>query len=42
MNTVGFNCLKTAETLRGDSLLLITKSPRDFGTHLVDLGGMES
>ena len=41
LNAVRFNCFKTARPQRGDNLLLISKSPSVFGTHLVDLGGMK-
>ena len=32
---IGFNCLKAAESLQGDSLLSATKSPGIPGTHLI-------
>ena len=32
---IGFNCLKAAESLQGDSLLLTAKSPGIPGTHLI-------
>ena len=35
---IGFNCLKSAESLQEDSLLLTTKSPGNLGTHLIHLG----
>ena len=35
---MGFNCLKTTEPLRGDSLFSTTHSPGVPGTHLIDLG----
>ena len=38
---VGFNCLKAAEPLRGDSLLFTSKSPGGPGTHLIDIGRMK-
>ena len=34
---MGFNCLKAAESLRGDSSLL-PKLPGGPGTHLIDIG----
>ena len=34
---IGFNCLKAAEPLGGDSLLFTTKFPGFSGTHLIDL-----
>ena len=37
---MGFNCFKTTEPLRGENLLLTTKSPGVCGTHLSDLGRM--
>ena len=37
----GFNSLKAAEPLRGDSLLSITKSPGIPCTQLIDLGSMK-
>ena len=33
----GFNCLKATKSLRGDSLLVTTKSPQPPGTHLINL-----
>ena len=36
----GFNCLKAAESLRGDSLLYIIQFPGVPGTLLIDLGRM--
>ena len=38
---IGFNCLKTTETLRGDSLLFTAKFPENPGTHLINLGRMK-
>ena len=38
---MGFNCLKAAEPLLGESLPFTTKSPGVPGTHLVDLGRMK-
>ena len=38
---MGFNCLKAADTLLGDSLLFNTKSPETFGTNIFDLGRMK-
>ena len=35
-----FSCLKATKSLRGDSLLIIFKYPRDPGTHLMELGRM--
>ena len=32
---MGFNCLKAAEPLRGDSLLFTHESPKKPGTHLI-------
>ena len=32
-----FDCFKAAEPQQGDSLLFITKSPRDPVAHLIDL-----
>ena len=37
---MGFNCLKTSEPLRGDSLLFTTRSLEIAGTHL--MGSLES
>ena len=36
-----FNCLKTTESQRGDSLLFSTQSPEVPGTHLIDLRRMK-
>ena len=33
---VRFNCVKTTEPLRGDSLLFITQSPEVPGIHLIN------
>ena len=41
MLRTGFNCLKVAEPLRGNSLLLTIHSPGVTGTHLIHLGRME-
>ena len=38
---IGFNCLKAAESLRGNNLLLITKSAGNPGTHLLNFGEMK-
>ena len=38
---MGFNCLKTTEPLRGDSLLFNTQSPGVLGTYLIDFGRMK-
>ena len=38
---LGFNCLKAAEPLGGDSLLFTTKFPEIPGTYLIDLGRMK-
>ena len=38
---MGFNCLKTADTLLGSSLFFNTKSPEAFGTNIIDLGRMK-
>ena len=38
---MGFNCLKAAEPLRGDSLLSTTKFPAIPGTHLIDFERMK-
>ena len=38
---MGFNYLKAAEPLRGDSLLFTTKFPEIPGTYLIDLGRMK-
>ena len=38
----GFTSLKTAESLRGDSSLLTTKSPKVPGTYLIELREMKS
>ena len=38
---LGFNCIKAAEPLRGDSLLVTTYSTGVPGTHLNDLGRMK-
>ena len=38
---VGFNYLKAAEPLRGESLLFTTKSLQIAGTHLIDLRRMK-
>ena len=38
---MGFNCLKTAQPLLEDNLLVITKSPEVPGTHLINLKRME-
>ena len=38
---MGFNYLKTAQTLLEDNLLVITKSPEVPGTHLINLKRME-
>ena len=39
---MGFDCLKATEPLREDSLLFTTKSPGASGTHLIDLGNMNT
>ena len=36
---MGFNCLQTKESVRGDSLFLTTKSPGVSGTHLINSEG---
>ena len=38
---MGFNCLKTTEPMRGDSLLFNTLSPGVLGTYLIDFGRMK-
>ena len=38
---MGFNCLKTTEPLRGDSLLFTIQFPGVPGTHLIDLARMK-
>ena len=38
---MGFNCLKSTEPLRGDSLLFIIKFPQIPCIHLIDLGRMK-
>ena len=38
---IGFNYLKVTEPIRGDWLLLATKSPKFPGTHLIDLGATQ-
>ena len=38
---MGFNCLKVAEPLEGDSLFFTTKSPDVVGTYFIDLGRMK-
>ena len=38
---MGFNCGKATEPLRGDSLLLITRSREVPGNHLIDLERMK-
>ena len=38
---MGFNCLKTAEPLGGDSLFFTTKSPGVPGTHWINLRRMK-
>ena len=38
---IGFNCLKAAESLQGDSLLLTTKSRGIPVTHLIHLRKMK-
>ena len=38
----GFNCLRAAKPLRGESLHFTTNSPGDPGTHLIDLGRMKA
>ena len=38
---MGFNCLKVAEPLLGDSLFFTTKSPEIPGTNLIDLRSMK-
>ena len=39
---MGFNCLKTAEPLRGDSLLATTKFPEEPGTDFINLERMKN
>ena len=36
-----FNYLKATEPLQGNSLLFTTKSPKIFGTHVIDFGRMK-
>ena len=38
---IGFNCLKAAESLQGESLLLTTRSRGILGTPLIHLGKMK-
>ena len=38
---MGFNCLKAADPLLGNSLLFTTKSSEVSGTHLIDFGRMK-
>ena len=38
---IRLNCLRTAQPLREDSLLLTTKTPGDPGIHLIDLVNFE-
>ena len=38
---MGFNCLKAAEPLRGDSLFFTTQSPGFPGTHLINFDFMK-
>ena len=41
MIPVGFNCVKTTEPLREDSLLLTTRSTEVTSTHFIDIRKMK-